>query len=81
VNPEPERQMLTRPRAVDDETIRVLDLFGIAVARDVPLCRQPAGGDAADELVGGNPEALPADPGRREAEASLLKPDPRQSPK
>src|SRR5438552_1878980 len=28
--------MLTRPRAVDDETVRVLDLFGIAVARDVP---------------------------------------------
>jgi hypothetical protein len=51
--------MLTRPRAVDDETIRVLDLFGIAVARDVPLCRQPAGGDAADDLVGGNPEAFP----------------------
>src|ERR1700680_3099344 len=28
--------MLTRPRAVDDETVRVLDLFGIAVARNVP---------------------------------------------
>jgi hypothetical protein len=30
--------MLTRPRAVDDETVRVLDLFGIAVAGDVPRC-------------------------------------------
>ena len=42
-----------------------------------PLRRQPAGGDAADDPVGGNPEALPADRGRGEAEASLLKPDPR----
>ena len=45
--------------------------------RHSPLRRQPAGGDAADDPVGGNPEALPADRGRGEAEASLLKPDPR----
>ncbi len=45
--------------------------------RHSPLRRQPAGGDAADDPVGGNPEALPADRGRGETEASLLKPDPR----
>src|SRR5262249_39096994 len=35
------------------------------------------GGDAADDPVGGNPQALPVDRGRREAKASLLQPDPR----
>src|SRR6516225_3527874 len=33
---EPERQMLTGPRAIDDKAIRLLDLFGIAVAGDIP---------------------------------------------
>ena len=45
--------------------------------RHSPLRRQPAGGDAADDPVGGDPEALPADRGCGETEASLLKPDPR----
>jgi hypothetical protein len=45
--------------------------------RHSPLRRQPAGGDAVDDIVGGDPGALPADRGLREAEASLLKPDPR----
>ena len=45
--------------------------------RHSPLRRQPAGGDAIDDPVGGNHQTLPADRGRGEAEASLLKPDPR----
>jgi len=45
--------------------------------RHSPLRRQPAGGDAADDPVEGNPEALPADRSRRETEAGLLQPDPR----
>src|SRR5262249_50695183 len=42
-----------------------------------PLRRQPVGGNAIDDPVGGDPQSLPADRGRREAKASLLKPDPR----
>jgi hypothetical protein len=36
MNPEPERQVLTRPRAIHQELVRPVDRVFVAVARDVP---------------------------------------------
>jgi hypothetical protein len=38
MNAKAERQMVTGMRAADHEAVRLLDLIGIAVARDLPHC-------------------------------------------
>ena len=63
------RQLHHRPRASPAASV--------VWVRYPSLRRQPAGRDATDDTVGGNPEALPGDRGGGGTETVVLQPDPR----